>query len=121
LVNPSIDTDVANGWIRLSATHTATASQTLSFGFYKVFNATSLGATVNYIGSGETAYLWGAQLVEGTNALPYQKTETRLNIPRLDYSNGTCPSLLVEPQRTNLATYSQSNSMMQVGIKSIQV
>jgi hypothetical protein len=24
------------------------------------------------------------------------------NIPRLDYSNGTCPSLLVEPQRTNL-------------------
>ena len=30
------------------------------------------------------------------------------NIPRLDYSNGTCPSLLVEPQRTNLATYSSS-------------
>jgi len=30
------------------------------------------------------------------------------NIPRLDYSNGTCPSLLVEPQRTNLALYSSS-------------
>jgi len=28
------------------------------------------------------------------------------NIPRLDYSNGTCPSILVEPQRTNLLTYS---------------
>jgi hypothetical protein len=106
MINPTI-TPMINGWIRLSATHTATASQTLSFGFYKVFNATSLGATVAYIGSGETAYLWGAQLVEGTNALPYQKTETRLNIPRLDYSNGTCPSLLVEPQRTNLATYSE--------------
>lgn len=24
------------------------------------------------------------------------------NVPRLDYSNGTCPSILVEPQRTNL-------------------
>ena len=24
------------------------------------------------------------------------------NVPRLDYSNGTCPCLLVEPQRTNL-------------------
>jgi hypothetical protein len=24
------------------------------------------------------------------------------NIPRLDYSNGSCPSILVEPQRTNL-------------------
>jgi hypothetical protein len=29
------------------------------------------------------------------------------NIPRLDYSNGSCPSLLVEPQRTNLITYSE--------------
>jgi hypothetical protein len=28
------------------------------------------------------------------------------NVPRLDYSNGTCPSILVEPQRTNLVTYS---------------
>jgi hypothetical protein len=25
-----------------------------------------------------------------------------LNIPRIDYTNGSCPSLLVEPQRTNL-------------------
>jgi hypothetical protein len=53
-------------------------------------------------------YVWGAQLVEGSTAKDYQKTETRLNIPRLDYSNGTCPSLLVEPQRTNLALYSSS-------------
>ena len=29
------------------------------------------------------------------------------NVPRLDYSNGTCPSILVEPQRTNLMTYSE--------------
>jgi hypothetical protein len=29
-----------------------------------------------------------------------------LNIPRIDYTNGSCPSLLVEPQRTNLFTYS---------------
>lgn len=50
----------------------------------------------------------GFQLVEGSVAKDYQKTETRLNIPRLDYSNGTCPSLLVEPQRTNLVTYSSS-------------
>lgn len=30
-----------------------------------------------------------------------------LNIPRLDYSNGICPSLLVEPLRTNIFTYSE--------------
>lgn len=29
------------------------------------------------------------------------------NVPRLDYTNGGCPSLLVEPQRTNLALRSQ--------------
>ena len=51
--------------------------------------------------------VWGAQLVKGTLPKDYQKTETRLNIPRLDYSNGSCPSLLVEPQRTNLVTYSE--------------
>jgi hypothetical protein len=28
------------------------------------------------------------------------------NIPRLDYTNGSCPSILVEPQRTNIITYS---------------
>ena len=29
------------------------------------------------------------------------------NVPRLDYTNGTCPSILVEPQRTNLILRSQ--------------
>lgn len=29
------------------------------------------------------------------------------NVPRLDYTNGTCPSILVEPQRTNLLTRSE--------------
>lgn len=30
-----------------------------------------------------------------------------VNVPRLDYTGSTCPSLLVEPQRTNLVTYSE--------------
>jgi hypothetical protein len=29
------------------------------------------------------------------------------NIPRLDYTNGSCPSILVEPQRTNLVVRSE--------------
>lgn len=29
-----------------------------------------------------------------------------VNVPRLDYTNSTCPSILVEPQRTNILTYS---------------
>jgi hypothetical protein len=32
------------------------------------------------------------------------------NIPRLDYSLGSCPNLLLEPQRTNICTYSEDMS-----------
>jgi hypothetical protein len=32
------------------------------------------------------------------------------NVPRLDYLNSTCPSILVEPQRTNVQTYSEDFS-----------
>ncbi len=52
--------------------------------------------------------IWGAQLVEGTSARDYLRTETRLNIPRIDYSLGGCPNILLEPQRTNLARQSSS-------------
>jgi hypothetical protein len=30
-----------------------------------------------------------------------------VNVPRLDYTDSTCPSILVEPQRTNIALYSE--------------
>jgi len=32
-----------------------------------------------------------------------------INVPALDYTNGSCPSILVEPQRTNLLTNSDGN------------
>lgn len=54
--------------------------------------------------------VWGGQVVDGTSALLYQKTETRLNTPRLDYSSGGCPSILLEPQRTNLVERSEEFS-----------
>jgi hypothetical protein len=53
--------------------------------------------------------VWGAQLVQGSTPKPYFPTTDRLNVPRLTYQNGGggCPSLLLEPQRTNVALYSQ--------------
>jgi len=82
-----------SGWNRYSVT----AVGTIDFIFIDTFGSTATDIEV-----------WGGQVVEGSTAKDYQKTETRLNIPRLDYSNGTCPSLLVEPQRTNQLTYSSS-------------
>lgn len=47
--------------------------------------------------------IWGAQLVQGSVPKDYFFTTDRLNVPRLNYeSYGGCPSLLLEPQRTNL-------------------
>jgi len=95
--------NVGNGWFRVSLTFTSTSS------VYAFSAPSDNGTNFSYTGDGTSGiYQWGAQLVEGSNAKDYQRTETRLNIPRLDYSNGTCPSLLVEPQRTNLALYSSS-------------
>ena len=40
--------------------------------------------------------------------------EVAVNIPRLDYTNGNCPELLLERTSTNLCVYSQSNFNDQV-------
>jgi len=40
---------------------------------------------------------------------PYFKTTDRLNVPRINYSDGK-PAILVEPQRTNLITHSNDFS-----------
>ena len=96
-------TDEGNGWYRISTVLTATVNA----------RATILipdnSGNISYVGDDVSGtFIWGFQANEGTNALPYQKTETRLNIPRLDYSLGGCPNILLEPQRTNLALYSSS-------------
>jgi hypothetical protein len=51
-------------------------------------------------------YIWGAQLEEGSTATEYYPTTTRTNLARIDYSSGKA-ALLIEPRRTNLATYSE--------------
>jgi hypothetical protein len=92
--------DFGNGWYRctISATATATASGN-GFLLFNYFNRLQIRVETNSLGG---VYLWGAQLVEGSSALTYQKTVDRLDIPRIDYTGGGCPSILLEPQRTNL-------------------
>jgi hypothetical protein len=95
-------TDIGNGWRRILITSSSDLSPE---------DVYIIVGTAPFAGNGTSGiFIWGAQLVEGTQAKDYFATETRLNIPRLDYSNGSCPSLLVEPQRTNLALYSNALS-----------
>jgi hypothetical protein len=93
--------DVGNGWRRVTITRVAAANVAwIRFRSAPLIN----GGTINEI---DGAFIWGAQIVEGTDALPYQLTQTRLNRPRVDFSLGGCPNLLLEPQRTNLMLRSE--------------
>ena len=65
----------------------------------------------SYVGDGVSGfYLWGFQATQSSIPKDYFPTTDRLNIPRLDYSGGGCPSILIEPQRTNLALWSEDFS-----------
>jgi hypothetical protein len=97
-------TPVGNGWYRCSVIviNDTDTSSTFSIQLY------SDGTTSSYTGDGYSGiYIWGAQLNEGSSALTYQKTVDRLDIPRIDYTGGGCPSILLEPQRTNLVLRSE--------------
>jgi hypothetical protein len=85
-------------WVRYESTASVTAG----------VNVVQLGNRGTITNANSVSVdVWGAQLVEGTSALPYQLTETRLNRPRVDFSLGGCPNLLLEPQRTNLVLRSE--------------
>jgi hypothetical protein len=97
-VNPQV-IPYDNGWYRIiftTGTITNPSVYPLRFG------------TTGQIGDGVSGgFVWGAQIVTGSSARDYFPTTDRLNVPRLDYTNSTCPSILVEPQRTNLVLRSE--------------
>ena len=84
-VSHSINSDT---WTRVEQIYTTTPTQTL--------------VGIIFGGTDGDVAIWGAQFVEGSSAKTYQKTVDRLDIPRIDYTGGGCPSILLEPLRTNL-------------------
>jgi hypothetical protein len=107
-------TSVGNDWYRISITK-ATISSGAS-GLVPCFvpsaSATRLQAP-SVVGRSFQAF--GFQLEQGLVATDYIETGTSAaqsgileDMPRLDYSGGaSCPSLLLEPQRTNLIPFSE--------------
>jgi len=104
-----------NGWYRVSVALTTTANSLVCV----VYLSNSLGGvSPSYAGDGTSGiYVWGAQLETGDIATDYIPTTTAAvsvgpvsNVPRLDYLGSSCPRLLLEPQRTNLWTNSESFS-----------
>ena len=82
--------------------------------FYVNSSTTSTGAANFYAvdfrdGDLTEVLLYAPQLTKSPTLKDYLKTTDRLDIPRIDYTNGE-PSILLEPSRTNLVTYSQDYS-----------
>jgi hypothetical protein len=109
-VNGAIDTSiesVGNGWYRCSITSVFADNQ------YFVSVADGISDITSTTGA--SLYIQDAQLEQGLVATDYIETGASTakagileNMPRLDYSGGaSCPSLLLEPQRTNLVEYSE--------------
>jgi hypothetical protein len=119
--------DVANGVVGNSGSVIDASIEAAGNGFYRCsisYNASSVGNLWVYVidgngstsvTSGKNVYLQSAQLERGLVATDYIETTTTTaqagileDMPRLDYSGGaSCPSLLLEPQRTNLLTQSE--------------
>jgi hypothetical protein len=95
---------LSNGWYRLKSSRN---NSSLNY-YYSIIVPNDTSGNEESTVSNLSVYVWGAQAEIFPTAKDYLRTETRLNIPRLDYTNGSCPSILVEPQRTNGFTYSSS-------------
>ena len=104
----AIDTQiesVGSGWYRCSIALNQSITEV------RIYPADADGDTSSTSGS---IYIQDAQLEQGMVARDYIETTTAPvyggltdNMPRLDYTDATCPSLLLEPSRTNLMTKSE--------------
>ena len=104
LIDANIES-VGGGWYRCSITDIAVSTNYFQL---KPSNAYSGVSTAGYI------YIQDAQLEQGLVARDYIETTTTAiyggitdNVPRLDYTDSSCPALLLEPQRTNVIEYSE--------------
>lgn len=115
--NLSTGAEISHTGISLTATD-------LGSGWYRIAFAADISTGINYriyavdaSGTSTTGsiYVQDAQLEQGLVATDYIETTTAAvyegitdNLPRLDYSGGaSCPSLLLEPSRTNQITNSE--------------
>ena len=97
---------VGGGWYRCTITGADSYTQV------RIYPAEGNG---NVSGTTTQLFIQDAQLEQGLVATDYIETTTAAvyegitdNLPRLDYSGGaSCPSLLLEPQRTNTYTNSE--------------
>ena len=96
--------DVGSGWYRCSMSFNESVTE---IRIYPAENG-------NVFPTSGNIYIQDAQLEQGLVARDYIETTTAAveggitdNVPRLDYTDSSCPALLLEPQRTNVLLQSE--------------
>ena len=104
-------TEVSNGWYRCEVVFNVSVGN-----FFTIYVSSDGISTHSFSGNGTNGiYIQDAQLEQGLAATSVITTGAGIvqaglleNTPRLDYGGGaTCPSLLLEPSRTNLIAQSE--------------
>ena len=97
---PTSIESMGNGWYRCTMTEIGATST------FQIYVANTDGSTSTAVG--DNIYIQDAQLEQGLVARDVITTTTAAveggitdNVPRLDYTDSSCPALLLEPQRTN--------------------
>ena len=116
LIDSSI-TDMGGGWYRCTIVFSDTITD---LRIYPNDTNGSFGSAAGNI------YIQDAQLEQGLVARDYIETTTSAvyggitdNVPRLDYTDSSCPALLLEPLRTNLiksSEYFESSYWSKLGV-----
>ena len=95
---------VGNGWYRCSITQDVSLTEVRIYPALGDFDLSANG----------TIYIQDAQLEKGLVATDYIETGASTSqagiledLPRLDYTDSSCPALLLEPLRTNLVSNSE--------------
>ena len=103
-INKNVDFNLDTGVVTSESSGVTGAIQNIGNGFYQLSSvlASLTNATISYAiyTSNGSVFITSAQMVKGDKLKDYLKTTDRLDIPRIDYTNGE-PSILLEPSRTN--------------------
>ena len=98
--------NIGSGWYRCSV---PSAANSAGYALWYVSDSGSSGSS-----SGDYVFIQDAQQEYGLVARDYIETTTAAveggitdNVPRLDYTDSSCPALLLEPQRTNVLPHSE--------------
>ena len=112
-INKNVDFNLDTGVVTSESSGVTGAIQNIGNGFYQLSSvlASLTNATISYAiyTSNGSVFITSAQMVKGDKLKDYLKTTDRLDIPRIDYTNGE-PSILLEPTSTNLFNYSEDFS-----------